>query len=126
MHRALASFLAVLFGFPLIAPFLAVSTRTDFPACCRRNGKHHCAVSEMALAPESSGGVSLTAVQPKCPLYPKAVLFQAVSTNLAVANPPQIEAPHVLQTLVGNAETHQPGRLTFDNAHDRAPPRSLS
>lgn len=126
MHRLLASLLAVLFGFPLITPFLAVSTRADLPACCRREGKHHCALAEMAAGPESHGGVSLTAVRPKCPLYPQAVLLSAVSKDLAVSSLPLMAAPRALPFLRGRAEGQQPDRLIFDAAQERAPPSSLS
>jgi hypothetical protein len=126
MHRLLASLLALLFGFPLITQFLAVSARTDLPACCRRDGKHHCALSEMASAPESAGGVGLTAVRPKCPLYPQAILLPAVSKNVAVSNRPLVDAPRALPFLPGNAEGQQPARLIFDTAHERAPPSTES
>jgi hypothetical protein len=126
MHRALASFLAALFGFPLIAPFLTVSTRSDLPACCRRDGKHHCTLVDMADGPESPAGLTLTVVRPKCPLYPQAVLPPAVSESVALGNLSHVDAPRSLPFLLGNTESQQPDRLIFDTAHERAPPSSLS
>ena len=46
VRRILASLLLVLFGFSLIAPALFASDPdSKLPACCRRNGKHHCALA---------------------------------------------------------------------------------
>jgi hypothetical protein len=126
MHRALASFLAVLFSFPLITPFLAASMRSDLPACCRRDGKHHCALSEMDFVPDSPGGVGLTAVRPTCPLYPQAVLLPAFSKDFAVASLPLVDAPRPLRFLSGDPDSDQPDRLISGIAHERAPPSSLS
>jgi hypothetical protein len=46
VRRVLASLLLVLFSFSLIAPALFASdTDSKLPACCRRNGKHHCGLA---------------------------------------------------------------------------------
>jgi hypothetical protein len=43
VRRILASLLVVLFSFSLLAPALVASdTDSKLPACCRRDGKHHC------------------------------------------------------------------------------------
>jgi hypothetical protein len=70
MRRALASFLLAVFSFPLIAPALFVDAEANLPACCRRDGKHHCAMTMDEAAPAT--GVSFRTVQSRCPLYPGA------------------------------------------------------
>jgi hypothetical protein len=46
VRRVLASLLLVLFSFSLIAPALSASDAdSKLPACCRRNGKHHCTLA---------------------------------------------------------------------------------
>ena len=46
VRRILASLLLVLFSFSLIAPALFASDpASKLPACCRRDGKHHCAMT---------------------------------------------------------------------------------
>ena len=67
MRRALAILLVTVFSLPLIAPALA-STPDDsqLPACCRRGGKHHCAMAmEMGIIPSRFHVVS-----EKCPYSP--------------------------------------------------------
>jgi len=72
MRRLLASALLLAFFSPLIAPvFTASINETELPACCRRNGKHHCMMYRMAmgLAPWP-----YRTVQEKCPYAPFAHL----------------------------------------------------
>jgi hypothetical protein len=66
MRRALASFLLAVFSFPLIAPAIFADTESQLPECCRRVGKHRCA---MTMDESPSDGVSLRSMQPRCPLY---------------------------------------------------------
>jgi len=70
MRRAIASVLLLVFGFPLIAPAVSMDAESNLPECCRRGGKHHCAMMAMAEAPVT--GVSVRAVHARCPLYPSA------------------------------------------------------
>jgi hypothetical protein len=71
MRRALALFLLLVFSFPLIAPALLADALSNLPECCRRGGKHHCA---MGLDDGESGqGSAFRSTQPKCPCYPGAL-----------------------------------------------------
>jgi hypothetical protein len=65
MRRALASLLLAVMSFPLVAAPLFVETLPGVPACCRRNGQHHC---EAAGAGSSSGGAAVASA--RCPLWP--------------------------------------------------------
>lgn len=57
----------------LIAPFAALLAYSDpesrLPACCRRDGKHHCAMMMQFLAREADrqGEISLRAIPARCP-----------------------------------------------------------
>jgi hypothetical protein len=73
MRRLLSITLLLLIGFPLIAPLFAMESVSEarLPACCRRNGAHHCMLSaEMLAALEH--GQHWTVVHSKCPMYPVA------------------------------------------------------
>ena len=74
MRRALASLLLAVFSFPLFAPALLADAESNLPECCRRGGKHHCA---MAMDETPATGVSLRAVQAPCPFYPGAPAVRA-------------------------------------------------
>src|SRR5271170_5942365 len=74
VRRALSIVLLLLFSAPLILPLLAltVSSEMNLPACCRRNGAHHC----MMKAPPTesdSAATNLSAIPQRCPAYPAVV-----------------------------------------------------
>jgi hypothetical protein len=71
VRRSLAISLLLLFSLPLIAPLLALQAGANgnLPACCRRNGAHHCAMQ----IPNASQQMHLSAVHERCPAYPKVV-----------------------------------------------------
>ena len=66
VRRGSAALLLVLFGFSLITPALSASDpESQLPPCCRRTGKHHCAMT----ASDSSSGPAFQAL---CSSYPTA------------------------------------------------------
>ena len=66
MRRVLASLLVAMFSFALIAPAVFASDPdSKLPACCRRDGKHHCG---MMSHTESHGGPA--AKTARCDLFP--------------------------------------------------------
>jgi hypothetical protein len=69
MRRVCSAFLVLAFSLPLIAPaFASAPDDSKLPACCRRNGSHHCAMSmEMGNIPSRARTVS-----EKCPYAPFA------------------------------------------------------
>jgi hypothetical protein len=68
MRRVIALSLMMLFSWTLIAPFFAPNADANLPACCRKNGKHHCMMRMM----ERRGGLQkgFTSVSEKCPCFP--------------------------------------------------------
>ncbi|MDR3701248.1 MAG: hypothetical protein P4L56_16495 [Candidatus Sulfopaludibacter sp.] len=76
MRRALASLLLVLFSFSLIAPALRADAGPDLPACCRRDGKHHCAMG-------SGNAAGALVFGARCPSYPGSAAYPA-GANVAV------------------------------------------
>ncbi len=94
MRRTLALLLMALFSFSLISPVVFASDRdSKLPACCRRGGKHHCAM--MAMQSESPSGPSL---QPgRCPLFPSAG---------AIPVGPAVSLPGFFQAIFSGLLTH--------------------
>jgi len=74
-RRILAITLLIAFGFPLFAPVFAATAdpEANLPACCRSNGKHHCAMMHMMLM-AAYNSPSFNA--PPCPFYPAAATPQ--------------------------------------------------
>ena len=72
MRRAFSIFLILLFGFGPVSAMIDGAEDANLPACCRRNGAHHCAMSVQMMAmmlhivdPTPSYTAPLT-----CPYYP--------------------------------------------------------
>jgi len=95
MRRALAILLLGLFSFPLITPALFASDAdSNLPACCRRGGKHHCAM--MAMQPDAPlSGPSAQAG--RCTLFP---------TPGAIPGRPAVSLPVVSQAIFAGLLSH--------------------
>jgi hypothetical protein len=77
MRRRLAMLLVALFSFSPIAPAVFASDGDSrLPACCRRGGKHGCAM--MASQPASPSGHAVQAAT--CRLFPPAKAIAPVRT----------------------------------------------
>jgi hypothetical protein len=69
MRRAIALALVMLFSCLLIAPLLVPDDDANLPACCRRQGKHHCLMREADQALNRRLG--FTSISEKCPCQPR-------------------------------------------------------
>lgn len=119
MQRALAAVLVLVFSFPLIAPaFASQVEEANLPACCRRDGKHHCAMS-MTLGSVPS---RYAVVGEKCPfpllarpalMLPHAFAAPGPGAMAALAKGPSL--------MVRQAEAGY--RVSLERArHKRGPP----
>jgi len=102
MRRVLAITLLIAFGSPLVIPLLASTPnpQSNLPACCRRNGLHHCAgmaattstgdpalkASPCANYPSPGTPLRLVTAALAAPVGPAATLLRT-SSRLAVARP---------------------------------------
>ena len=114
--------LVALFGFAPISPLvLASDADSRLPACCRRGGKHSCAM--MASQPASSSGPTLQAA--RCVSFPPA---QAIPPGRTVSLRGVSRA--IFAGLVSHpasrSQTEAVYRVFYRRAgQGRAPPNSL-
>lgn len=79
MRRLFAIAIALLIVLPTISPLFALSGQTDptRPACCRRDGKHHCMLADMdgSISVGTQGGTRMSApvVSERCPYGSKLI-----------------------------------------------------
>lgn len=85
MRRILSLVLLAAFGLPAIAPALALGqdTESSLPACCRRNGTHHC-MGNMHHTPSSAPAFS-----ERCPNFPQPISTPSQLNGFALLPPPQ-------------------------------------
>lgn len=123
MRRVLVISLLAVFSLPLIAPLLSSGPdQSSLPACCRRNGKHHCALADLTVAVPSR----YHTVSEKCPWSPFAgaalMLPHAFASQAAPALTGQAGGP---ATAVGEAEAGY--RVSADRTRrKRGPPSFLT
>jgi hypothetical protein len=126
VRRLLALSLLLLFSFPLVSPLLALSTGSDanLPACCRRNGAHHCQM-KVQRPDTSAHQVTVSTLSTKCPFYPKpATLVRHQDARLHASS--RLLAESVNHSTV-KAPSCTPVRVALDAAwQKRGPPTHLS
>jgi len=119
MRRLLSLVLLAAFGFPLIAPVLALGqdVESSLPACCRRHGVHHCS---MGHAPSSAPALS-----ERCPSFPQPSTTPSQFNNAALLSAPQlISSQHT--SLITQHPSATLRRTTHDSAlYKRGPPSHL-
>jgi hypothetical protein len=95
MRRGFSILLMLLFGLAPLAPALDGSDDAGLPACCRRNGAHHCAMNARAAAMmakmEAGSGPALSAPL-TCPDFPG-------TASAIVTSPPALVAASIALPL---------------------------
>jgi hypothetical protein len=80
--KFIASALLLILACDTTLPALLAGPESNLPACCRRDGKHHCAMLEMLEKQQENAGPSWKTVAKKCPLFPRGtVAFFADSAS---------------------------------------------
>ena len=117
MRRSISLALLLLFGLLPLTPLFAPDSEANLPACCRRNGKHHCAMRMAGVEGDRAG---FNTVSEKCPCYPIGVIVAHSTANPETRR--QI-LPAISRHLTGVAFPEAYYRLWLDRSHrERGPP----
>ncbi len=113
MQRWIAATVVAVLALTVLLPLLSADAESSLPPCCRRTGKHHCAMMDAA---RQSAGDGFHAVPAKCPFWPRGIAsshpqdFSISSSALfyggLLSHPasfPQVEAGFV----VSSSRSHQ-------------------
>ncbi len=126
MRKLVSMLLVAVFGFPLVSPLFAMGTTTtrQVMACCRRDGKHHCAGSMADRTGNSEHEIRVTALPEKCPFCPARVF------GIHHDFPGMVEAESASALLVtrpsGVVQTESRLRISRDRSRQkRGPPASM-
>jgi hypothetical protein len=123
VRRVLSFVLLLLFSLPLISPLLALTVGSDanLPACCRRNGAHHCT---RMTRPTASSGVTLSAIPQHCPAFP-AVVTQVQHGNVPF-NAASLIFAGIISHPVVKPQTQARARVALDRScQKRGPPADI-
>jgi len=117
MRRILALLLLAVFGLPTVAPLLAMGQDIDahLPACCRRNGAHHC----MMNTDQQSNTPAFSA---RCPNFPRPTMTAPAGTFAAIATPSLLAFTDI-STLAAPQRAETQRRISRERSrHKRGPP----
>jgi hypothetical protein len=128
MRRAFSILFVLLFG---LGPLSAIAGGEDanLPACCRRNGAHHCAMTARMAArmrQAESGSAATISAPITCPSYPGlSAIFTAPDPALlaSTVRMPATKAQAFASAAICIAPTSSPNR---DHAGRGPPASSLS
>jgi hypothetical protein len=123
MRRTLSISLILFFGFGPFAAMLGTSDDAGLPACCRRNGAHHCAESMRmtdAMIDAAPGKAIFTAPR-VCPRFPGAAAARTTTPQALTASP--VGIPALLAQLHTPQATRAAARLSHIRTRSsRGPP----
>jgi hypothetical protein len=126
LRKLLSILLLAVFGLPVAAPLFAGTAEgeTRLPACCRKNGKHHCMMNTEQRSQLAQNDPQFSAPAEKCPYYPQA----AAVSHTELYTPPIAEA--IFASLVshpsGVAQTESKRRISRDRSRLKRGPPTLS
>jgi hypothetical protein len=124
VRRASTFALLAAIGFSLIAPGVLLDAASDLPACCRRNGAHHCTMNLDEAAANSV--MSVQAIRQICPSFPVAIASPTCA-NLALPRPSAAVFAALLSHPSIQSQTEAHYRVSFSTSHQkRGPPAILS
>ncbi len=122
MRRLLAIALFFLVSFPLISPLFALTggPQANLPACCRRNGAHHC-MGTMRMPDSADQTIKLASKPARCPAFPQ---FSSSIPHIQLAPP---AAALLFAEVVGHPavrpQVQARARVSLDRSrHKRGPP----
>ncbi len=97
MRRGFSIFLILLFGLGPLSAFVDGSEDASLPACCRRNGAHHCAMAmqmaAMARIPDPHPAFSAPLT---CPYYPGPSMTILMPSHALMAKASGFEVSRVV------------------------------
>jgi hypothetical protein len=126
MRRVPAILLVFLFSFSLIAPALFRDAESNLPACCRRDGKHHCGMMDRDMAETPSSGPAIDSFRVRCPFFPNdgAMVPECGPALLAAC---QTAGVSVVSQIADRAQAEAGYRISLNRSHHkRGPPTLLS
>jgi hypothetical protein len=111
MRRALSISLILLFGFGPLAATLEAGDDAGLPACCRRHGAHHCAMSmsKAAAIMDTAPGKAIFTTPATCPEFPAAAATTAsqAMTAESLGLPALLAHAHTPQAARASARLSQ-------------------
>lgn len=127
LRKLLAITLLAILGLPFATSLFALTPKSEanVPACCRRNGKHHCMMSMSQRAELSSPGMQLRAPLERCPYCPASLVTAGHQLAAVPVGSRVLSLLTATSTL--DVRVERRSMLFRDRSHPkRGPPQLLS
>ena len=125
VSKAIAMLLLLVFIGDTTPLTFATDSESNLPACCRRNGKHHCAMMNSAQERSDTPGPALGALQKRCASFPVVVPGQNYSKTFLYKHE-QTSFALIFSQPAGPVQSEARFRLSFSrSAQKRGPPTLL-
>jgi hypothetical protein len=125
MRSPIAILMLLIFRSFLGVPLLAISSNSqnDLPACCRRNGTHHCMLRMLEGNP---GTRQASALPDKCPFFPHAWQVTPVQHRAIAPSPVGAFYASLQSHPACHAQSEAQCRISFDRSRQkRGPPNTF-
>jgi hypothetical protein len=126
MRRTIAVLMLLIFGSFLGAPLLATSNSIELnnlPACCKRNGSHHCVTRMMEGDP---GTTQVSAPPEKCPLFPHTGQMTPVKNSAITPRATGAFYACLQSHPACHTQSEAQRRISFDRSRQkRGPPAAI-
>ena len=121
VFKVIAIALLLVFAGNAALPAFFADSQSTLPPCCRRDGKHHCAMMDMAQQ-QDNAGASWQAAQRKCAQFPKhsAAFYSAKSVP-----PSTLVTGLVFSQPTVKAQTEALYRVSHSRTRQKRGPPSL-
>ncbi|MGH9599911.1 MAG: hypothetical protein ACRD27_08600 [Terracidiphilus sp.] len=97
MQRGISIFLVLFFSLGPFAPLSQANEDANLPACCRRNGRHHCAINMQTMAAGMMlvppGASPIAQAPSRCPYYPHNPTAWTTPIHALVPAPVDLPVP---------------------------------
>ncbi|WP_260705653.1 hypothetical protein [Edaphobacter flagellatus] len=127
LRKLIAITLLAIFGLPFASTLFAMTPKSEanLPACCRKNGKHHCMMSMMERNSLVSGKPQFTAPGEKCPYCPGALTLGHQPNPFGIPSGQMVFIGLAGQSAVV-AQTESKRRISRDRSRQKRGPPSFS
>ncbi len=126
LRKLITIALLVVFGLPFAQSLFALTPKGDanLPACCRRNGKHHCMMSMAERAQSLDDKARIEAPKDKCPYAPATVAVSHHPTDGVAAA--SVVYAELLSHPSVRPHTESKRRIARDRSRSKRGPPTLA
>ena len=124
VSKAIAMLLLLVFIGDTTPLAFSADSESNLPPCCRRNGKHHCAMMDTMREQSDASGPAVGALQKRCASFPVVVPGQNYSKTFLYKDE-ETSFALIFSQPAGPVQSEARFRLSFSRASQKRGPPTL-